>query len=257
MLWVEQPIGTGFSIGTPSATSEEEIAQNFVDFFKNFEQLFGITNFKIYITGESYAGRYVPYISAAFLNQKDKKYFDLSGALMFDPCIGDFDYVQEEAVVVPYVQQNANLFNFNESFMADLESLHKSCGYEAYVDKYLQFPPKSAQPSEFFNYSAIPENYGCDVFDLINEAAFDPNPCFNIYEITNMCPIPWDVLGFPTELVVTPAGADIYFNRSDVKAALHAPQNINCKYYSQDLFLLGPCSTIRKPLLSPYAEERF
>lgn len=31
--------------------------------------------------GESYAGRYVPYISAAMLDQKDKQYFDLSGGL--------------------------------------------------------------------------------------------------------------------------------------------------------------------------------
>jgi carboxypeptidase D len=50
-----------------------------VKFFKNFQKTFGIKNFKIYVTGESYAGRYVPYISAAFLDQKDKEYFDLDG----------------------------------------------------------------------------------------------------------------------------------------------------------------------------------
>jgi carboxypeptidase D len=50
---VEQPIGTGYTLGTPTAKSEEEIAQDFVKAFKNFEQLFGIKNFKIYITGES------------------------------------------------------------------------------------------------------------------------------------------------------------------------------------------------------------
>ena len=52
-----------------------------MNFFKNFETLFGIKNFKIYVTGESYAGRYVPYISAAFLDQNDKTYYDLSGEL--------------------------------------------------------------------------------------------------------------------------------------------------------------------------------
>jgi carboxypeptidase C (cathepsin A) len=35
----------------------------------------GIKNFKIYVTGESYAGRYVPYISAAMLDEKDKEFF--------------------------------------------------------------------------------------------------------------------------------------------------------------------------------------
>jgi carboxypeptidase D len=31
------------------------------------------------VTGESYAGRYVPYISAAMLDEKDQEYFDLQG----------------------------------------------------------------------------------------------------------------------------------------------------------------------------------
>lgn len=57
ILFVEQPVGTGFAIGTPTATSEEEIAQDFVKFFKNFQKIFGIKNFNIYVTGESYAGR--------------------------------------------------------------------------------------------------------------------------------------------------------------------------------------------------------
>lgn len=78
---VEQPVGTGFSIGDITATTEEEIAQDFIKFFKNFETTFGIKNFKIYVTGESYAGRYVPYISAAMLDQNDTTYYDLSGKL--------------------------------------------------------------------------------------------------------------------------------------------------------------------------------
>lgn len=79
MLWVEQPVGTGFSTGKIEAKNETDVAKGFVGFFKNFEKLFGIENYKIYVTGESYAGRYVPYISAEMLDQNDKQYFDLSG----------------------------------------------------------------------------------------------------------------------------------------------------------------------------------
>ena len=81
VLWVEQPVGTGFSIGKVTATSEEDIAQDFVKFFKNFQKKFGIKNFKIFVTGESYAGRYVPFISAAMLDEKDKEYYDLTGRI--------------------------------------------------------------------------------------------------------------------------------------------------------------------------------
>ena len=76
---VEQPVGTGFAIGKPNATTQEETAEDFVRFFKNFQELFGIRNFKIYVTGESYAGRYVRYISAAMLDRNDTEHYDLKG----------------------------------------------------------------------------------------------------------------------------------------------------------------------------------
>lgn len=54
-------------------------AQDFVGFFKNWQNIFGIENYKVYMSGESYAGRYVPYISAEMLNQKDDQYYNLKG----------------------------------------------------------------------------------------------------------------------------------------------------------------------------------
>ncbi|KAK4863586.1 hypothetical protein LT330_002364 [Penicillium expansum] len=220
VLWVDQPIGTGYSVGTPTAISQEETAQDFVKFFKNFQTIFGIKNFKIYVTGESYAGRYVPYISAAMLDEKDKEYFDLDGALAYDPCIGQFDTVQEELPVVPFVHANANLFSFNESFMAELDKKHKSCGYEEFIDKYLTFPPPGVQPPLLG--STLPDE--CDLFTLVNNEIMHMNPCFDIYEINQMCPLLWDVLAFPTSLDYKAPGASVYFDRADVKKALHAPK---------------------------------
>lgn len=220
MLWIEQPVGTGFSIGEVTATSEEEIAQDFVNFFLNFENIFGIKNFKIYVTGESYAGRYVPYISAAMIDKHDKTHFDLSGALVYDPCIGAYDYSQEEAVTLPFVLENNAILGLNESFIAQIAALDKSCGYAEYRDKYLTFPPHGIQPEAFFNYDT---EANCDVFDDTFYAALDLNPCFNIYHITDACPIIPDVLGFPGSLEITTPGLPIYFDRADVKAAMHAP----------------------------------
>ena len=61
-IWVEQPAGTGFSSkgSTPGATNEEEVAEQFAGFWKNFIETFGLQHKKIYVTGESYAGFYVP-----------------------------------------------------------------------------------------------------------------------------------------------------------------------------------------------------
>ena len=82
---MEQPVGTGFSIGEITAKTQEETAQDVVKWFKNFQNTFGIKKFKIYIAGESYAGRYVPYVFAAMLDQNDKEYYDLKGALIYSP----------------------------------------------------------------------------------------------------------------------------------------------------------------------------
>ncbi len=37
VLWVEYPVGVGFSPGKPTATNEEEPAKEFIEFFKNFQ----------------------------------------------------------------------------------------------------------------------------------------------------------------------------------------------------------------------------
>lgn len=216
MLWVEQPVGTGFTQGKPTATTQEETAQDFINFFKNWEQLFGIMNYKIYVTGESYAGRYVPYIASAMLNANDTEYYNVSGALIYDPSIGSD--VQEDGTVVPFVQANAPLFNFNTTFMDYLAEQDVACGYAAYREKYLAFPPPGTQPVMARNI-----NRSCALFDMVENEALDINPCWDIYEVNQQCPLLWDVLGFPTELTYLPAGSSVYFNRTDVKTAMHAP----------------------------------
>ena len=71
VVWVEQPIGTGFSQGTPTATNEIDVAAQFLGFWENFVDTFGLQNRRVFITGESYAGFYVPYIADAMLNKED------------------------------------------------------------------------------------------------------------------------------------------------------------------------------------------
>ena len=51
MVWVEQPVGTGFTQGNATATSQEETAEEFLGFFKNFVDTFGLQNRKVYNTG--------------------------------------------------------------------------------------------------------------------------------------------------------------------------------------------------------------
>lgn len=94
-----------------------------------------------------------------------------------------------------------------------------------------------ANPSAQFNASG--PNATCDVFDMANTALLEVNPCFDIYEIVDMCPITSNVLGFPTELVYNQYN-QTYFNRTDVKQAMHAPADADWEECKGPVFLGGP-----------------
>ena len=71
VLYVDQPAGTGFSVAqTPDAyaTNQEEVAEAFSAFLANFYSFYPDTrNRQLFLTGESYAGKYLPAIAARFV----------------------------------------------------------------------------------------------------------------------------------------------------------------------------------------------
>jgi carboxypeptidase D len=184
MLFVDQPVGTGYSPGTPKATSQADIAADFLDFLQHFQELFGISNYKIYVTGESYAGRYVPYIANAMLDANNTQHFDMSGILIYDPVIGHYNYMNQLAAY-PYIEAYNNVWNFNTSFLAELGKMHQECGFADLYNKHLTFPPAGNLPPLTWNRSD-PTNQTCDVFNSGLIVQLGINPCFNPYEIVSL-----------------------------------------------------------------------
>ncbi|KAF2426533.1 alpha/beta-hydrolase [Tothia fuscella] len=220
MLWVEQPAGTGFSQGLSYETSEEEVAKNFLGFMRNFEDTFSFRNKNIYISGESYAGMYVPYIADAMFSAKDKTYFNVQGTMIYDPSINS-DTVLAGMQVVPYVNAFENLFNLNDTYMSSLRTQHTECGYADFLSKHFVYPPRSRGPMPS---PPKTRNAKCGtIWSDIQQAVTRVNPCFNIYDIATTCPVLWDVLGFPGSFEYLPKGASIYFDRADVQKAINAP----------------------------------
>lgn len=121
---------------------------------------------------------------------------------------------------MPFVLRNNNILTLNDSFVAQLEAQHETCGYADYLDKYLTFPASGVQPTKYFNDSTDGD---CDLWGAALTAAFNPNPCFNVYQIAGLCPLMSDPLGYPTDLLYSYPGLPVYFNRDDVKKAMHAP----------------------------------
>ncbi|CZT41294.1 probable carboxypeptidase Y precursor [Rhynchosporium secalis] len=223
VVWVEQPIGTGFTQGTPTAEDETEVAAQFMGFWENFMDTFDLKGRKVFITGESYAGVYVPYIASNMLDKNDTTYFNVEATMIYDPTIAPFA-IQQQIPAVQFVDYWSGLHPFNDSYRAFLRNRSESCGFNAYLEKYLTFPPPGPFPVEIpgNNADGTPID-DCDVFDTIYDESQQLNPCWNPYHVATTCPQLWDVLGFPGVQDYLPEGAKIYFDRTDVQKAINAP----------------------------------
>jgi carboxypeptidase C (cathepsin A) len=75
VMWIDQPVGAGFSynkLGDLGVLTETEMAEDMYEFLQIFfTQFSNLTNLEFYVTGESYAGHYVPALSA-FIERKNK-----------------------------------------------------------------------------------------------------------------------------------------------------------------------------------------
>lgn len=120
----------------------------------------------------------------------------------------------------PFVEYWGPLINLNKTFIADITNRAEKCGYTSFLEKSLVFPPKGKLPTPP-NVDYTME--GCSIWNDIYNAASLVNPCFDIYQVATTCPLLWDVLGFPGSFDYLPAGAQVYFNRTDVQKAINAP----------------------------------
>jgi carboxypeptidase D len=196
---------------------------------------FTLHGYTVYITGESYAGYYVPYIADAMFNADDKEYYNISSIMIYDPSLNS-DAIQEQIPAVPFADFWGPLIDLNETFNADIHKRAEACNYTSYLDEYLVFPPKGPLPT--------PPNVkndvkGCDLWSDIYYAATEINPCFDVYQVATTCPLLWDVLGFPGSFDYLPTGAEIYFNRTEVQKAINAPIQSWAECTSVKVFVNG------------------
>ena len=180
---------------------------------------------------------YCPYIASAMLDTNDKTYYDIKGMIIYDPSIID-GRLQGDITAVPFVEYHRSLFPFNDTYWAELHEMDEKCGFVAYREKYLTYPPAEHIPSELPG-----SGVGCDglLFE-IDDAISLLNPCWDTYHVATTCPLLWDNLGFPGSFDYLPNGASIYFNRTDVKKAINAPENVPWAECGGSVFIDGDSS---------------
>lgn len=192
VVWVDQPIGTGLSTGDVDAKSYRDVAKEFFSFLEKFYAVFPENrNKKLWITGESAGGMFIPYIADYIYNNAEASHsagINLKGISMNDPSFTG-TFFGTEAAVVPFVQKWQKELRLNDLQLGPFYLQAKIHGYYDYVEKNLVYPPPDNGlqiPSQDSSYSPWEEIY----YQV--EIA---NSYFNAYNVNQSVKID-DPLGF-------------------------------------------------------------
>ncbi|KAF9869308.1 carboxypeptidase [Colletotrichum karsti] len=248
VVWVDQPVGTGFSRGPVTATDEHDVAAQFLGFWRNFVDTFDLHDYKILVAGSSYSGLYCPYISSAMLDTQDTSYFNLKGTMIFDPTISQRGLGQDFGVSKT-LEYWGPAFTLNQTSRDKVKEIDDRCGYTEYVDRYFTFPPSGAQPVNIPGAFTPDNEYvpECDALTFVAMAEGDANPCFSLYNVLRSCPLPFDPIGFTENRFYYPAEGPVYFDRKDVKAAINAPLDKEWRFCSREPVFVNDTDNSNNP----------
>ncbi|KAL6850088.1 hypothetical protein ACP4OV_020715 [Aristida adscensionis] len=218
LLFLESPVGVGFSYTNTSSDLTKlndafaaEDAYNFlVNWLKRFPQY---KDREFYISGESYAGHYVPQLAElVYERNKDKKsntYINLKGFMVGNPLTDDYydskglaEYAWSHAVVSDEVYERVKrVCNFRISNWTDDCDKAMSIVFNQYheIDIYNIYAPKCNLPPSSPAVTAdrpLADN-DQEHFRMRIRMFSGYDPCYSSY-------------------------AEKYFNRADVQRAFHA-----------------------------------
>ncbi|CAO1639079.1 unnamed protein product [Sympodiomycopsis kandeliae] len=219
IVWVEQPPPTGFATGPVTIYNDADGAELFRSWLHQFMDIFPEYRTRtITIIGESYGGVYLTYMYDAL--QRDGS-FKLGGQGLVDAVIGPLP-TQSTATVYPFYQEhNQRYLNISSTWMnLTRPALEKAGLTDEWYAEALKYPKTEHTP--------LPRGLvGDDRDELLlfysefTREANRANPCLNVYDISEGCPIKQDPLAYG------PGGDQSWINNTPgFKEYIHAPANV-------------------------------
>ena len=154
VLYIDQPVGTGFSSGSTEALNNAQVTGEFYAWLTAFYAQFpGLRSMKTYLMGESYAGVFVsdayqvnfysadnevkiPYFTQAILSHST---IDIQSITMGDPTIGNYAAMIDVPIAEYMYQQRATL-HLSDTIGAVFDIAAYICGFDQVLQE-LTYPP--------------------------------------------------------------------------------------------------------------------
>ncbi|KAJ3868604.1 alpha/beta-hydrolase [Lentinula novae-zelandiae] len=154
-FFVDSPVGTGYSTSGlgGAAGDEERVASDFLAFLENLTKVFpGLRTRPLYLLGESYAGRFIPYILKAYFGlHASRRSVQFRKAGCSSPALLDAS-VFENIPILQVVETYPQLIGYDTSFYDYIREQNHLCGY----DLNLTYPQLGGKfPSIEVKYGSI------------------------------------------------------------------------------------------------------
>ncbi|PAV20228.1 alpha beta-hydrolase [Pyrrhoderma noxium] len=131
-IFVDQPVGTGYSTAESDGgyiENEDQMGEDFLNFLRNIVRVFpSLANRPLLLTGESYAGTYIPYITKAIFSSpnppvKLSKIAIGNGAMGAEP-----EY--EELPMLSIIETYPQLISYDPEVYNYFKEQTHLCGYD-------------------------------------------------------------------------------------------------------------------------------
>ncbi|KAK0202661.1 Alpha/Beta hydrolase protein [Desarmillaria ectypa] len=143
-VWIDQPVGVGFATADADGyvADEDQVGKDFMGFLENFVKVFpSLATRPLYITGESYAGVYIPYIMKTYFSMSNPP-VNLAGVGIGNGAITS-GQVFELLPALDTIQAYPQLIGYDPEVYKYFEEQSKLCGY----DVNLTYPQGGIIPS--------------------------------------------------------------------------------------------------------------
>ncbi|KAM9992795.1 hypothetical protein ACTFIY_010227 [Dictyostelium cf. discoideum] len=203
MLYIDQPFGTGLSFVSDNdglVTNDLEINQNFYQFIQEFFQIFSnYSTLPFFISGESYAGHYIPHMASYILNMNENLSKDSVKINLQGVAIGN-GYTHPTTQINSYREFGYYATGIiGERQYNNYENLNNLCQEQLSQGNY-----NSDECANVFN-------------TLLDDSGSSNTSQVNMYDYRLNDPTAgnnWPLPGIDQEFV--------YLNRDDVRSAIHA-----------------------------------